>query len=76
MRASRRVTTNPGVISYEVFGGETVYAARGDYWLGRDGERGVYEYGIGGKLLDVVELEQTTSCHLWSRRRVSLGVCS
>jgi hypothetical protein len=57
LAASRYVTTAPGVIALELPGGEAVYLAAGDYWLGRDGEKGQYAYGRGRKLVDLVERE-------------------
>lgn len=59
LRASRRVTANPGVFEYGAdSGGATRWSARGDAWINSAGRRGVYEYGVGGKLLDVVDVEE------------------
>jgi hypothetical protein len=55
LRHSRRLTTRPRVLTYNAPGGEIHYAA-GDAWIDSQGRRGVYHYGRGDRILEVVDV--------------------
>lgn len=57
LRASRTVTTQPGVTSFDGGAGEDLFAANGDWWIDNAGRRGQHLYGRRGVMLEVARVD-------------------
>ena len=55
MRQSKRVTTNPKILTLQSSNySEQYYLACGEHWIANDGSRGQYFYGRGGRLVELI----------------------